>query len=63
MEEIADQVGITRQYYGMIESGKRTPALGIAIRIAESFSVPVEEVFFDLVSHDTLPPRIEASTF
>jgi putative transcriptional regulator len=33
-EQIAKQVGIKRQYYGMIENGTRTPSVNIAKKIA-----------------------------
>ena len=29
-QEVANRVGIKRQYYGMIESGERTPSVNIA---------------------------------
>jgi putative transcriptional regulator len=29
-EYVADRTGITRQYYGMIENGERTPSVNIA---------------------------------
>jgi putative transcriptional regulator len=34
-ESIAEKVGITRQYYGMIENGERTPSVYIARKIGE----------------------------
>jgi Predicted transcriptional regulators len=33
-EEVAQQSGITRQFYGMIESGERTPSVKVAKKIA-----------------------------
>lgn len=33
-EQVAEQVGIRRQYYGMIENGNRTPSVNIAKKIA-----------------------------
>ncbi|WP_199775447.1 helix-turn-helix transcriptional regulator [Microbulbifer pacificus] len=34
-QQVADKVGIKRQYYGMIESGERTPSVTTAKRISE----------------------------
>lgn len=34
-EYVADQSGITRQYYGMIENGERNPSVSIAKRIGK----------------------------
>ncbi|WP_080846122.1 helix-turn-helix transcriptional regulator [Cytobacillus gottheilii] len=33
-QQVADSVDITRQYYGMIENGERTPSVSIAKKIA-----------------------------
>lgn len=38
-EEVADKAGITRAYYSMIESGKKTPSPKIAQRIANIFNI------------------------
>jgi putative transcriptional regulator len=34
-ENIAKKIGITRQYYGMIENGERTPSVTIARKIGD----------------------------
>ena len=44
-QELADKVGVTRQTIVAIESGKYSPALELAFRIARVFNVPLEEVF------------------
>lgn len=40
-------IKITRQYYGMIEQGKRTPGLKVAIALAELLDASVRDIFFD----------------
>ncbi len=44
-QELADKVGVTRQTILTIESGKYSPSLELAFRIALAFNVPLEEVF------------------
>ena len=44
-QELADQVGVTRQTIIAIESAKYSPSLELAFRIALAFGVPLEEVF------------------
>jgi len=51
-EELAGRVGVTRQTIVAIEKGNYDPSVGLAIRIARVFAVPVEEAF-DL--HDPEP--------
>lgn len=53
-EDMAKRLGITRQYYGMIERGARTPTLDLALRIAELLGVSVEELFSETDSNKTL---------
>lgn len=53
-KEVAEAVGITTSYYGMIEQGVRTPTLEVAIKIANFFGVPVEEIFFDNTNNSLL---------
>lgn len=38
-QQVANKVDVTRQYYGMIESGERNPSVAIAKRIAHVFKV------------------------
>lgn len=45
--EVAEALGITTSYFGMIELGKRTPNLEIAKKIAEFFGEPLEHLFFN----------------
>lgn len=43
--ELAEKVGVSRQTIIAIESGKYSPSLELAFKIAKAFSVPLEEVF------------------
>ncbi len=44
-QELADRVGVTRQTILSIERGRYNPSVGLALRIAEAFGVPVEALF------------------
>ena len=44
-QELADQIGVTRQTVHAIEAAKYSPSLELAFRIAAVFEVPLEEVF------------------
>ena len=44
-QELARQVGVTRQTIVAIENAKYSPSLEVAFRIALVFGVPLEEVF------------------
>jgi putative transcriptional regulator len=44
-EELARRAGVVRQTIIAIEKGKYNPSVGLALRIAKVFGVPVEEVF------------------
>jgi putative transcriptional regulator len=44
-EQLADQVGATRQTIIAIEAGKYAPSLELAFRIARAFGRGVEDVF------------------
>ena len=44
-QELAEQVGVTRQTVNAIEGGKYSPSLEVAFRIARVFNRPLEEVF------------------
>ena len=44
-QQLAERVGVTRQTIIAIESGKYSPSLPLAFRIARTFGVPVEGVF------------------
>ena len=44
-QDLADKVNVTRQTIIAIESGKYAPSLPLAFRIAQTFGVPIENVF------------------
>ena len=44
-QQLADLVGVTRQTIIAIEKGKYNPSVGLAIKLARVFDVPVESVF------------------
>lgn len=43
--ELGQRIGVTRQTIAAIESGKYSPSLEAAFRIAQVFDVPLVEVF------------------
>ncbi len=44
-QQLADQVGVTRQTIIALEAGKYVPSLLLAFRLAAAFGVRIEEVF------------------
>jgi putative transcriptional regulator len=44
-QQLAEEVGVTRQTIIALEKGKYSPSLELAFRIALVFNVPLEEVF------------------
>ncbi len=44
-EQLANQIGVSRQTVIAIESGRYSPSLGLAFKIAKLFQVQIEEVF------------------
>ena len=44
-QELADQIGVTRQTVNAIEGGKYSPSLEVAFRIAQVFNKRLEDVF------------------
>jgi putative transcriptional regulator len=43
--ELAERVGVSRNSINSVENGKFDPSLPLAFRIADAFSLTVEEVF------------------
>lgn len=43
--ELGQRIGVTRQTVAAIESGKYSPSLETAFRIADVFGVPLDELF------------------
>ena len=44
-QELADRVGCTRQTVIMLEQGRYVPSLALALRIAQVFECPVDDIF------------------
>jgi putative transcriptional regulator len=44
-QELADRVGVTRQTIFSIEGGRYNPSVGLALKLARVFEVPVEQLF------------------
>jgi len=44
-QQLAEAVGVSRQTIIAIESGRYSPSLEVALKIARSFDRPVESVF------------------
>jgi putative transcriptional regulator len=45
-QELADKVGVTRQTIYAIENGKFNPSVKLALLIAKTFRVSVEDIFY-----------------
>ncbi|TCN18928.1 helix-turn-helix transcriptional regulator [Mesobacillus foraminis] len=45
-QDLAKKIGATRQTIGLIEKGDYAPSVTLALKIADAFSVTVEEVFY-----------------
>lgn len=46
-EELANQLGISKDYLSMIERGVRNPGFKLAKKIADIFCTTVDNIFFD----------------
>lgn len=44
-QDLADQLGVSRQSVNAIETGKYDPSLPLAFRIADLFGQPIEAIF------------------
>ena len=44
-QDLADRLQVSRQSVNAIETGKSDPSLPRAFRIAELFSLPIEDIF------------------
>ena len=47
-EDVAKKLGISRSFYGLIETGNRRPTYGMAVKLADIFDCPINELFFDV---------------
>lgn len=44
-KQVADEVGITKEYYWQIENGKRRLSYGLAVKIAKVFGKTPDDIF------------------
>lgn len=44
-EQLADDLGVTRQTIHAVESGKYNPSLELAFKLAQYFETSIEEIF------------------
>lgn len=44
-QELADAIGVSRKTISTVETGRFTPSVVIALKIAAHFNVPVDQVF------------------
>ena len=44
-QQLADAIGVSRQTINAIESGKFVPSTVLALKIAQIFDKPVEDIF------------------
>lgn len=45
-EDLAKRIGVSRQSINAIETGKYVPSAVLALKMAQVFGKPVEEIFF-----------------
>lgn len=45
---VAERLGVTPSFYGMIEQGSRNPRLPLALAMETLFGIPASELFPDL---------------
>jgi len=44
-QELADAIGVSRKTISTVETGRFTPSVVIALKMARYFQVPVERIF------------------
>ena len=45
--DLAERLGVSRQAINAIETGKYTPSLQLAFKVARLFALPIETIFSD----------------
>lgn len=50
-QELADAIGVSRKTISTVETGRFTPSVIIALKLAAFFDVPVEQLFYLDGSH------------
>lgn len=58
-QEVADELGICKDYVNMIENNRRTPGFVLAKRIADFFGTTVDKLFFCQNSEQIVQNREE----
>lgn len=47
-EELAEEIGVTRQTIGLIEKGNYNPTLNLCIRLAKALDKTLDELFWEV---------------
>lgn len=47
-QDVAQRLGVTTSFYGMIEQGVRNPRLPLALQMEELFGIPLSVLFAEL---------------
>jgi len=55
--KLADLLGTSRQTVNALEVGRYDPSLPLAFRIAATFELPIEDIFFPADPTNDEPPR------
>jgi putative transcriptional regulator len=45
-QDLAEKIEVSRQTIGLIEKGDYAPSITLALRMANVFQVPVEQIFY-----------------
>ena len=45
--DLADQLGVSRQTVNALETGRYDPSLPLAFKIARTFGLAIEDIFFE----------------
>lgn len=46
-KQVAEDLDISRSFYGLIETGRRDPSLGLAMQLAKYFETTIVDLFFN----------------
>ncbi len=46
-QDLADEIGVTRQTIGLIETGKYNPSLSLCIAICKALDKTLDEIFWE----------------
>ena len=47
-EELAEEIGVTRQTIGLIEKGKYNPTRNLCVRLAKALDRTLDELFWEV---------------